>query len=160
MSITLYAASVPVFKQMLNSLSDILHKTEAGGVALQLALALCGGTSAVAAVPDLTAGGVPGDTLTLNLGPTGLLNCDHAAEGVDVSVTRLGVVRLDGLQLWKFPPADDHGGAQRRQGEAQVVQLRIQLLSAEVALAGHHLGETLAALPFLHWVRRHHRLAA
>jgi len=28
MSITLYAASVPVFKQMLNSLSDILHKTE------------------------------------------------------------------------------------------------------------------------------------
>jgi hypothetical protein len=29
MSITLYAASVPVFKQMLNSLKDILHKTEA-----------------------------------------------------------------------------------------------------------------------------------
>ncbi len=28
MSITLYAASVPVFKQMLTSLSDILHKTE------------------------------------------------------------------------------------------------------------------------------------
>ena len=29
MSITLYAASVPVFKQMLSSLKDILHKTEA-----------------------------------------------------------------------------------------------------------------------------------
>ena len=28
MAITLYAASVPVFKQMLSSLSDILHKTE------------------------------------------------------------------------------------------------------------------------------------
>lgn len=28
MSITLYAASVPVFKQMLGSLSEILHKTE------------------------------------------------------------------------------------------------------------------------------------
>lgn len=28
MTITLYAASVPVFKQMLTSLSDILHKTE------------------------------------------------------------------------------------------------------------------------------------
>ena len=28
MAITLYAASVPVFKQMLGSLSDILHKTE------------------------------------------------------------------------------------------------------------------------------------
>ena len=28
MAITLYAASVPVFKQMLTSLSDILHKTE------------------------------------------------------------------------------------------------------------------------------------
>ena len=28
MSITLYAASVPVFKQMLSSLKDILHKTE------------------------------------------------------------------------------------------------------------------------------------
>lgn len=28
MAITLYAASVPLFKQMLGSLSDILHKTE------------------------------------------------------------------------------------------------------------------------------------
>jgi len=28
MTITLYAASVPLFKQMLTSLSDILHKTE------------------------------------------------------------------------------------------------------------------------------------
>ena len=28
MAITLYAASVPVFKQMLSSLSDILHKSE------------------------------------------------------------------------------------------------------------------------------------
>ena len=52
------------------------------------------------------------------------------------------------------------GGTQRRQGEAQIVQLRIQLLGAEVALAGHHLRKTLAALALLHRVGRHHRLTA
>ena len=33
MTISLYAASVPVFKQMLNALSDVLHKAEAHATA-------------------------------------------------------------------------------------------------------------------------------
>lgn len=33
MTISLYAASIPVFKQMLNSLSEILHKSEAHAMA-------------------------------------------------------------------------------------------------------------------------------
>lgn len=39
---------------------------------LHLALVLCGVTSASAAPPDLTTGGVPDNTDTINLGPTGL----------------------------------------------------------------------------------------
>ena len=51
-------------------------------------------------------------------------------------------------------------GPQRGQGQTQIVQLGIQLLSAVVALTGHHLSKTLTPLPLLHRVGRQHRLTA
>ena len=52
------------------------------------------------------------------------------------------------------------GRPQQGQGAAQVGQFGVQFGGAEVALARHHLGKTLAALAFLHRIGRQHRLAA
>ncbi len=46
MTISLYAASIPVFKQMLNALSDVLNKAEAHASAKNIAVDFAKGVSA------------------------------------------------------------------------------------------------------------------